>query len=365
MKLKQWSMHGLHLPYVRKVVWEPGDESGSQMIVLRLEAEDGSVGAAEVPVKVNWYGTTMRTLRAVLEEIFLPILQRTDLLDESAFIEAARKVPEHASAKTLIDTALCDLRAAIEGRPLWRRWGGGDRAPLSWLLTRQAPRLMAEEAADVVGRYGFREIKLKGGQGMDIDIDAIREVRAAVGDKVHLYVDCNSHYRYDEMPGYLGRLEQEGIVAIEDPYPLLPDERFERLQRSLAIPILVDYQAAYAQSTELFCGRGARAVSLKPARIGLTAAWEQARAAYRAGARAHVGFAGESAFGTLSSLQLASSLPRRDEWLAAEVSFFVMFREQFTSVPLDIVNGEIRMPDVASCAELIDWGRIERLSIDK
>ena len=362
MKLQSWLLHPLALPYLRKIVWANSEESASPLMVLRLVAEDGSVGAAEVAVKPSWYGTTFRSIASALEDIFLPMAMQLDVLDESAFDIAARRVPEHTSAKGLVDNALWDLRSAIEQRPLWQRWGGESRTPLSWLLTRQSPELMAAEAAEAVGRYGFKEIKLKGGQGLETDVRAIREVRAAAGRAIRIFVDANSHYDAGETPAYLSALAEAGVLAAEDPYAMQPDARFESIQRAASVPMLVDVSAWSVRDTELFCARGARAIALKPGRSGLSVAWAQSRVAARSGCRVHVGFAGESAFGTLSSLQLAASLPGRETWLAAEISYFVMLREQIVAEPIQIADGSIEMPPVSSCAALIDWKRVERLS---
>lgn len=362
MKLQGWSLHPLSLPYPRKIVWANAEESASSLLLLRLVAEDGSVGAAEVAVKPRWFGTTYRSIVSALEDIFLPIAKGVDVVDETAFYAAAKRIPEHTSAKGLVDTALWDLRSAIERRPLWQRWAGESRAPLSWILTRQSPALMAAEAAQAVEKHGFREIKLKGGQGPETDVRVIREVRAAAGGALRIYVDANSHYSAEETPGYLQALGDAGVLAVEDPYAMQPDARFELIQRQAAVPILVDAPGWLPRDAALFCGRGAQAIALKPGRSGLSAAWEQARIAALAGCRVHVGWAGESAFGTLSSLQLAASLPGREQWLAAEISYFLLLSEQFISAPLKVVEGLLELPAISSCAELVDWEKVERLS---
>jgi len=188
VKLSRWSLHPVMLPYVRKIVWAGHEEAASPMLLLRLVAEDGHEGVAEIPVKPSWFGTTYRTVTAVLEDLLLPAAAQLDVLDERAFPLAARAWPEHLTAKGLVDTALWDLRASITRQPLYKRWGGDASAPLSWLLTRQPPKLMAEETAQAVEKYGFKEVKLKGGQGMETDVQAVREVRAAQGPDALLRV---------------------------------------------------------------------------------------------------------------------------------------------------------------------------------
>lgn len=362
MKLESWELFAVALPYRRQVVWANAVETASPLLVLKLVAEDGSVGAAEVAVKPGWFGTSFRSITAALEDMFLPLAAGLDACDPGAFVQAAAKIPEHTAAKGLVDNALWDLRSAITRRSLRSEWGGAGQVAVSWLLTRQAPELMAEEAAEAVGRHGFKEIKLKGGQGLETDVRAIRALRAAVGSDIRILVDANAHYRAHEMPEYLAALSHEGVLAAEDPWAMQPDAAFERQQASVSIPILVDAPAWSLRDTALFCERGARALALKPGRSGLSLARAQADLASRAGCRVHVGFGGESALGTVAALQLAASLPGCDDWLAAEVSYFVMLAEQIVDVDLTISGGRIAVPPVVSVAALVDWNRVRRLA---
>ena len=101
-------------------------------------------------------------------------------------------------ARALIDNAAWQIEAQRAGRPLWALWGGQPAVDLTWAVTRQPPAHMAAEAGEVCARYGFRTLKVKGGQGLETDLTALREIRAAVGDAVELYVDANSAYKQSQ-----------------------------------------------------------------------------------------------------------------------------------------------------------------------
>src|SRR5436190_15205175 len=83
---------------------------------------------------------------------------------------------------------------------------------LSWIVSRQSPRLMAEEAADMVRRHGLRSLKLKGGQGRDTDLQVIREVRAAVGDAIELSMDANRAYPPEGIASYVRAIADAGVM---------------------------------------------------------------------------------------------------------------------------------------------------------
>jgi len=360
VKLANWSIHPVELAYFRPVVWANGVEAGAPLLILRLVADDGSVGAAEVTVKPTWYGVSYKSLIGALEDIFLPLAKQIPDADPEIFADRAEDVPENQIAKALVGNALWDLKAAVKRQPLWKLWGGDSKAAVSALVTRQAPHLMAAEAEELIATYGFRTIKFKGGQGIETDLAALRAVKSAVGDKVGVYVDANWHYPANVAKDYLTTLAGEGVMAVEDPYSLKPDRQFEEIQRG-CVPIIVDFFSAGLRDAHLFQERGMRALSLKPGRMGLTECRRQADLGRQTGFDVHVGLAGESAFGSLSALQLAASLPRRHEWLPAEVTFFLMMKEHLVD-PIRIKDGMIDLPTEPALAGLLNWDKLQRLA---
>lgn len=360
LRLATWSLHPIRLPYARSVRWEGSEESGALLLLLRLVGDGGAVGVAEVTVKPTWSGVSLRSVTAAIEDVLLPLLAGVDLADAAAVDTRLATVPENGLAKALVDNACWDLRAAAAGRPLWRLWDGRASVALSWAVTRQAPALMAAEAEGMVARFGFRTLKVKGGQGPSTDVEAVRAVRSAVGPDVALYVDANGAYRAEDAVGYVRALADEGALVVEDPYPLRPDAAFEAVQQAVPIPVLVDFGSASAADAALFLERGARALSLKPGRLGLGPCRAMAGQAVKGGCAVHVGLFGESALGSLAALQLAATLP--EGGLPAEVTFFLMMDEQVTARPLEIVEGRVVLPEEAGSNSLIDWSRVERFA---
>ena len=198
MRLAEHRLHVYHLRYARPVRWSDIVEEAAPFVLLKLTSDTGDVGVAEITVKPTWCGVTARSLIAAIEDMFIPMLQTLDLSDPAKVRATLDTVPENQAAKTLIDNACWDLYAARHARPLWQAWGGRARVELSWAVTRQEPRAMAAEAAAMVGRHGFRTLKVKGGQGIERDLAGIREIRSAVGDAVRFYVDANGAYPADQ-----------------------------------------------------------------------------------------------------------------------------------------------------------------------
>lgn len=360
MRLAEHALHCYRLRYARPVRWSDIVEEAAPFVLLRLQSDAGFAGVAEITVKPTWCGVTARSLATAIEEMFVPVL-RTVELDDPAMVRAALdRIPENQAAKTLIDNACWDLHAARHGRPLWRLWGGTRRVALSWALTRQAPRAMAEEAAAMVARHGFRTLKVKGGQGLDVDIAGMREIRSAVGERVRLYVDANGAYPAPAALDYSRAMADAGAVMVEDPCALVPDAGFRKLQQDSPVPLLVDFGCTSLRDAALFIDQEARALSVKPGRFGLSSARAMEQLARQSGCASVVGLMGESALGTFAALQFAAALPH--PVLPAELSWFLAMTEQVTTTTPEIVDGAVELPDVASLESLVDWGALQRLA---
>jgi L-alanine-DL-glutamate epimerase-like enolase superfamily enzyme len=360
MRLAEYSLHCYRLRYRRPVRWSDIVEDAAPFVLLRLQSDSGATGVAEITVKPTWCGVTAASLIAILEDAFMPLLATLDLNDPMRVRAALDGIPENGAAKALIDNACWDLYAAQAGCSLWRLWSGQRRVELSFALTRQAPSAMAAEAEDVIARHGFRTLKVKGGQGIEIDRAAMREIRAAVGDQVRLYVDANGAYSPDQALAYVCAMAECGAVAVEDPCVLAPDRHFRKLQQDSPVPILVDFGCASLRDAALFLEQEARALSIKPGRFGLSHARAMQTLAREGGAAPVVGLMGESALGTLCGLQFAAALP--EPLLPAELTWFLAMTEQITRVTPTIADGAVDLPEDPSLAPLIDWHAVRMLS---
>jgi len=356
VRITAHSLHPYSLRYRRTVTWSDVSEDAALFMMLRLRDEDGCDGVGEVAIKPTWVGASLRSLSAVIEDMFAPLL-RAEFAHPSELRDRLDRIPENLVAKTLIDHACWDLFAASQESSKTVPAS----IPVSWALTRQAPSLMAQEAVQVRDAHGFKTLKVKGGQGMDVDRVALREIRAALGDDTRLYVDANGAYKPAEAETYVKMLADAGVFAAEDPCPLTPDRSFRALQEASPIPLLVDFNCASPRDAALFRDQGLQALSVKPGRFGMTWAHRMAQDSAPSGVAIAVGLMGESIAGTLPGLQFASSVSSR-QW-PAELTWFLEMQESVTKVPLDIVDGCIAMPAFRSVAETIDWDAVRKFAI--
>jgi L-Ala-D/L-Glu epimerase len=354
-----WECHPLHLRYHRSMRWASMEESGADYLLLVLHTSDGHRGVAEAAVRLAWSGFSMGALVTVLEEVVLPRLKGLDVSDGEATERALSRIPEHSLAKSVADAACWDLRAQAAGVPLWKLLGGRQTVPVSWILTRQAPEIMAEEAARITGEHGIRTLKLKTGQGLETDRKMLGLVRQAVGDGTMLYADANSYYAPEDIVAYTALLKESGCVMSEDPCALMPDEPGRLVREASSVPIMIDKYCRNFFQAQVFLDWGAEAVSVKYSKSGISESRRILAHADSAGAEAPIGLSGNSALGSLASLSLAATRPQGGTRLPTEESFFLQLAEDYIAEPLRIVDGAVTLPDAAGAADLIDWDKLE------
>jgi L-alanine-DL-glutamate epimerase-like enolase superfamily enzyme len=358
MRIAAHSLHFYKLPYRRPVHWFNSAEDEGTFALLHLTGDNGLSGVAEAPIKPTWSGVSPRSVAAVIEDLLVPGLRDTDITDQNAVAAILARFPENHLAKMLVDNACCTLRASAKQEPLWRSLGGTQNAEVSWTVTRQSPDLMAREAAEVVEQHGFKGLKIKGGQGVETDIQALRKIRKAVGNAIDFYVDANGAYSREEAPAYVRTIAAEGALVAEDPCVLQADDFFARFQAEAPIPVLVDSPCTSVRDATQFLERGAKALSVKPGRIGITECGRVTELARSKGANVCSGMYAESALGTLISLQLSASLKR--PLVTAEQSFFLIMRDQVTRDDVRVANGRVALPATADYAALVDWDKVKR-----
>ncbi len=363
VRLARWSLHFYTLSYRREIVWANAVEKEGLYALLLLEGDNGTRGVAEGTIKATWSGVSANSLKASFDDVLMPRLAGVDVSDPGLVAKALAGIPENRLAKGMLDSAAWTLHAATIGQPLWQLWGGKGDVELTWAITRQPPAVMAREAGEVCEQYGFRTLKVKGGQGLQTDLAAMREIRAAVGDGVTLYVDANSAYGRDEAQAYVHAIAGAGATVAEDPCALWPDEAFSALAAVSPIPLLVDRNCTSVLDAQAFLGQGDAgrvALSTKPGRIGLSEARAINDLAATRGAKVAVGLYAESALGSLISLQQAAALAPAQTLVAAEQTFFLELQEQvLASMPV-MRDGRVSLPVEAELAALIDWERVQR-----
>ena len=190
------------------------------LVLLDLRTEEGIIGRSYV----RCYAPSALLPLALLVRNLSPLLKG----DGVAPLMVERKLGRHfrllgpqglaGNAMAGIDMALWDALARACDLPLVSLLGGAvGPVPAYAALRSMSPRGAAADAAAALS-LGFTAVKVKIGRGkLTADLETIRAVRQAVGDKVSLMVDYNQSLSVAEACDRARVLDDEGIAWIEEP----------------------------------------------------------------------------------------------------------------------------------------------------
>lgn len=249
--------------------------AGRPAIIVKVTADDGTVGWGQSVPIARWSYETFETALVLLNDYYGPALIGHDPTDiEGAHQRMSQAVANGFSTgnpitRSGIDIALHDLAGKLSGKSLARMWGlePGEPVDLSWTVNvvdlGDVDRLLEE------GRQaGCRDFNIKVGPDPDFDRELARRVRAAAPDSF-LWADANTGYSLEAALKAAPALADEGVDVLESPIPPNRIEGYRELKKQGALPILMDEGVIGPVEVEEFAALGMiDGVAMKPARCG-------------------------------------------------------------------------------------------------
>ncbi|HIF32459.1 MAG: mandelate racemase/muconate lactonizing enzyme family protein [Pirellulaceae bacterium] len=152
-----------------------------------------------------------------------------------------RDCPLETRLKSGIELALWDLCGKSLGLPVAVLLGGvvREHVEVAACMGIQSYARAGEIAAYYV-EQGFGSLKTKAGTDMDEDIEMVRGVRDAVGDKLKLRIDPNRAYSPREAAELAKRLEPYNLEYLEQPIPAEPLSDATWLRSQTTVPIALN-----------------------------------------------------------------------------------------------------------------------------
>jgi O-succinylbenzoate synthase len=203
----------------------------------------------------------------VLRDFLLPRVAALPRTTTAALAGAMAKVKGHELAKAALETAVLDAELRAHGMPLATYLGAVRDRVLAGVSV--GIKNSVAELLDDVERYlaeGYVRIKLKIEPGWDVE--PVRAVRERFGDRLPLQVDANTAYTLADAE-YLRRLDEFGLLLIEEPLEEDNLHAHARLQQRISTPVCLDESLHNARDTASAIAMDAcRVVNVKPARVG-------------------------------------------------------------------------------------------------
>ena len=235
-------LYKLLVPLKEPFVISLGPVNSVQNVVVIIRTQDGCTGYGECSPFLSINGESMDTC-FIVGQYFAKALKGTnalDLLHATQLMD--RIIYANSSIKSAFDMALHDIAAQHAGLPLYRFLGGEKNKELTTDMTvgLGAPDKMQADAIRFK-EQGFPAIKVKLGEGKDIDVARIKAIRDGIGMDTPLRIDANQGWPTAAAAiAVLKALEPYNIQHCEEPIPrhnLWSCMRYQRLQPSPSWPM--------------------------------------------------------------------------------------------------------------------------------
>lgn len=281
--------------------------------LVRLETDGGVIGFGCAAAANNEGGESdescLEALRGPLRELALgaEVFSDPSPLADRALREAA----EFPAARAALDTALWDLAACAAGVPLVRFWGG-EPAPLPTSVTIGVCGI--EETLTAAREWvaqGFRTLKVKIGEDVELDVERLRVLREVLGASIALRVDGNQGYSLDDARTLLRETDDLDLEIFEQPLDARDLDSMCALRSESRVPIIADEAAGTIdECAEIVDRSAAHGINIKLMKCGGPSA---ARAihdrAHAAGLSLMLGCNDETRISIAAAAHLALALP--------------------------------------------------------
>jgi L-alanine-DL-glutamate epimerase-like enolase superfamily enzyme len=223
-----------------------GSPTGRSAVLVKMTADDGTVGWGEsVPIP-KWSYETRETVTSTIRNYLAPELIGWNVYD----IAGAHALMNHSIAasfstgapfsKAGIDIAMHDLVGKLMGQPIAQLWGhqAGGSIDLSWTLN---PRTLDEldPLIEEGLKRGYRNMNVKVSPDPKFDVEMCKRVKQRVPNGF-LWADANTGYDVTTALQVAPKLADAGVDALEQPLPPNRIQGYQALKRQGAVPILMD-----------------------------------------------------------------------------------------------------------------------------
>lgn len=217
---------------------------GRSAYYLKIRTKQGAEGL---------YGPVDKEACIVVQQQLARVLMGRDALAGELLWDVMYRSNRHARyghymmGIAAADNALWDLRGKVFNAPVHRLLGGPSREELECYASCLGCSFADEELEARARREvaeGFRHIKYflawgpkEGEEGLALNVDLVRRLREAVGEKVRLMFDAFSGWDLPYAMQWCRRVEQYEPWWLEEAFPAAHVEAYEKLRPLTRIPL--------------------------------------------------------------------------------------------------------------------------------
>ncbi len=229
------------LPLFEPFVIATGQFKAANMVLVRVELDDGTVGMGEASPSLSSGGETAATIMAAANEM-ATVLPGRDVGAWRQIAEFLRQnFAAHSCARAAVEMALLDAMTRFHHMPLFRYFGGAGYFVETDMTVSIVPPEQAREQAARIWNRNIRTIKIKVGSGLADDEARVLAVHQGAPNAA-IMLDGNQGYDSTGARRLLDMLEKRGIVPILFEQPVHRDDwdGLVRLTATSPVPIAAD-----------------------------------------------------------------------------------------------------------------------------
>lgn len=214
----------------------------SPFLVIRIHTDDGIVGLGEVSCTPIWSGEDHTTASHFVDTLISPLLIGADPTETERIHAMLEKVVAgNPFTKAGFERALWDILGKIGNLPLYRLLGGPAREFVltKWSISGEEPN-RAAGIPSWAKTEGFQAMKAKVGMNPETDLERVRVVRRAIGQKIRLGIDANGGWSPCEAIRTIQYLADENMYFVEQPVQPFDVTWMAEVRQHVQVPIMAD-----------------------------------------------------------------------------------------------------------------------------
>lgn len=344
-----------------------GQHLRSPFLVVRIETDEGVVGAGEATTMVRWSGESCWTAQSIVERVLAPALigaDPTDLVAIDRLMDAV--AVNNWFTKAAIEMACWDIAGKVEGRPVYELLGGPWRplaVPARFSMAAYDPETAAAKAAERVG-WGFTTIKIKVGTDPVEDVARVEAVREAVGRDIAIVIDANGAWDADTAIERCRQMAGCDLALVEQPTTNGDYTAMARVRRAIDVPVMADdmcFDLIHAR--ELLNHEACDVISVYPGKNGgIRKSAEIVELAAEHGVACTIGSNLEWDPATAAMGHLAIGLENvQVERYPCDILGPWYHQQRIVEQPLEIHGATCTIPDRPGLGVEVDWDRLRSL----
>jgi muconate cycloisomerase len=366
MNIKHIQPIAVSLPMKKPVFMAGVEIKRADNVLVRIEADNGTVGWGEAAEAPTMTGETVESMMAAVSYMAPALIGRPVEDIAGASVVMAGCMYGNSAAKAAIDVALHDLVGRATGRPVHALLGGKRRGRIAVLGVISNGELAGDlRDAEKKKDDGFRAFKIKVGIGRPaVDAERTRALCKLLGPDLLLCSDANQGWSVDDAMQYARAVAGSGLTFFEQPVAAGDIDGMAAVAGAADCAIGADESIHGLDDIRRHHEhKAARGASLKTIKLGgLRAVMQAGELCDRLGMSVNVSCkAGESSLACAAALHVAAALPQIAWGLTLTCEGL---SDDVTASPIRVVRGHVDVLDRPGLGIDVDEGRVRRYRRD-